>query len=120
MAEVTTKIWGTTERVAIEDGMHMHRIAFEAGGVCSEHLHNYRHNLFYVLSGMLLIRIWWEPNRITERILVAGEALSVPCGVKHQFEGIQSGVALEVYWLDSSDGEVDEHDIVRFTQGYLR
>lgn len=122
MGEV--KVWGKTEPVWLADGLHIHRITFETGGVCSEHYHNYRHNLFYVLSGELLIRVWnrtfphgWVVN---EHVLRAHEAYSVPPGWTHQFEGIKSGVALEVYWHDSNGEEIDAYDIVRLTQGFMR
>lgn len=123
MAEL--KVWGSTTPVAIENGLHMHLIRFIAGGVCSEHYHQHRHNLFYVISGQLLIRTWaWHDDdgvrRVTEQILRRGQTLSVPAMRRHQFEAIESGEALEIYWHNASDREVDPYDIVRFTQGFMR
>lgn len=116
-----SKVWGLTELLEREDSMHLHRITFEAGGVCSEHLHEHRANLFYVLSGELIVRTWDEEykDRITDYHLRAHDFLTIPSGVRHQFEGVKSGVALEIYW-DDAGYTLNENDIVRFTQGYMR
>lgn len=114
-----SKVWGITEPLMLSPGMHMHRITFEAGGVCSEHYHQSRYNLFYVISGELLVRIW-DGDRITEQVLRAHEFLSVEPLVRHQFEGVKSGVALEIYWPGTPGYVVDENDITRFTQGFMR
>ena len=118
--EIADRIYRINTPVVMEDGLHLHRITFEAGGVCSEHLHEHRWNLFYVISGSMLIRTWDAEFGIFEWVLRAHDCFVVPCGVKHQFEGLHSGVALEVYWHDSNGDEVNAHDIVRFTQGFMR
>lgn len=113
------KVWGKTEPVLIVPGLQVHRITFEEGGVCSEHIHRYRNNAFYVFSGELLIRVW-EPfaGKVTEAILRAHELGYVQATTPHQFEGIKSGVALEIYWSD--EVAISEDDIHRFTQGFKR
>lgn len=113
MGDVTGKVWGTTQKLVDGGDTQLHRIVFEAGGVCSEHIHERRHNAFYVLSGEMIVREW-RGDRVTEHHLRTHDGLVVAPGVKHQFEGVKSGVALELYWGGP------EEDIVRFTQGFVR
>lgn len=119
-----TKVWGRTEVLMLAPALHVHRITFEAGGVCSEHIHRSRHNWFYVISGELLIRTWRcsELGKLdlTEQVLHAHEQMSVPSSIRHQFEALKSGVALEAYWPVSGNSSLSEDDIYRFTQGYMR
>lgn len=116
MGEVNGKVWGLTQLLRRSDdgNVQLHRITFEAGGVCSEHVHKTRCNAFYVLSGKLVVREWWSDGQIVEHYLRAHEHHVVAAGVKHQFEAIDSGVALEIYWGGP------EEDIVRFTTGFMR
>ena len=52
------KVWGTTELIEANGALELHRIEMEAGGVCSKHLHRYKWNGFYVMSGEMKIRVW--------------------------------------------------------------
>ena len=50
------KVWGKTELICANSSLEFHRIDFKKGGVCSKHLHKFKWNGFYVMSGKLLIR----------------------------------------------------------------
>lgn len=117
MAEVTlgTKIWGDTVCLLSTPMLQLHRINFLRGGVCSEHYHRARFNAFYVLEGRLLVRQWFHTAK-KENLLLPGELLTISPGVTHQFEGLTDGKVLELYYPD----EVNSHDIVRLTQGFMR
>ena len=109
------KIWGNTEMVHKNGVLEFHRIEFKAGFKCSEHEHKYKFNGFFIESGQMLIRVWQDNDQdglIDETILNPGDFTVVKPGMVHQFEGIEEGVAFELYWA-----EFDHGDIVRRTIG---
>lgn len=109
------KIWGQTELIHANGVLEFHRIEFKAGFKCSEHEHKYKFNGFFVESGKMLIRVWQENDQnglIDETILNPGDFTVVKPGMIHQFEGVEDGVAFELYWA-----EFDHNDIVRRTIG---
>ena len=78
------KVWGGTELIHANGVLEFHRIEFNKGFKCSEHEHEFKWNGFYVV----------KPGKI------------------HQFEGLEDGVAFELYWA-----EFNHDDIVRRTSG---
>ncbi|MBF85742.1 MAG: hypothetical protein CL489_14900 [Acidobacteria bacterium] len=108
------KIWGETELIHANGVLEFHRIKFKAGYKCSEHTHQYKWNGFFCESGSLLVRVWQndQAGLIDETIMLPGDFTQVKPGFLHQFEGIEDGVAFELYWA-----EFDHNDIVRQTQG---
>lgn len=109
------KVWGKTKTLLENNVLELHRIEFKKGFKCSEHKHQYKWNYFYVESGQMLIRVWQDSDQeglVDETILNAGEFTQVKPGKFHQFEGLEDGIAFEVYWA-----EFDPTDIVRRTVG---
>ena len=109
------KIWGQTELIHANGVLEFHRIEFKAGYKCSEHEHKFKWNGFFVESGKMLVRVWQEGKQQglgDETILNAGDCTRVNPGMVHQFEGLEDGVAFELYWA-----EFNHDDIVRRTQG---
>ena len=107
------KVWGDTNLIVTTPVFEFHCINFKAGAKCSEHCHEHKWNGFYVQSGSLLIRVWQEDQGlIDETILNAGDFTSIKPSLYHQFEGINDGVAFELYWT-----EFVSDDIVRRTVG---
>ena len=45
------KVWGQTELIHANGVLEFHRIEYKAGKQCSEHLHEFKWNGFYVESG---------------------------------------------------------------------
>ena len=114
MGNVAGKIWGKTELILANSSCEFHRIDFKKGGVCSKHKHKYKFNGFYVVTGKMLIRVWKNSyDLVDETHLKAGDFCRVKPGVYHQFEGVKSGVAFELYWA-----EFDHNDIKRETVGF--
>jgi mannose-6-phosphate isomerase-like protein (cupin superfamily) len=110
------KVWGSTELIHANSVLEFHRIEFKSGYKCSEHLHRFRWNGFFVESGKMLIRVWQDEDQqglVDETILSAGQYTQVKPGKIHQFEGIEDGVAFELYWAQ----ELGHDDIVRRTIG---
>jgi mannose-6-phosphate isomerase-like protein (cupin superfamily) len=109
------KIWGSTELIHANGVFEFHRIEFNKGYKCSEHLHRFKWNGFFVESGKMLIRVWQDEDQkglVDETVLSAGDFTQVKPGKIHQFEGIEDGVAFELYWA-----EFNHDDIVRRTIG---
>ena len=109
------KIWGKTEEIHSNGVLEFHRIEFKAGYKCSEHEHKYKWNGFFVESGKMIVRVWQDGEQkglVDETILEAGDFTQVKPGKIHQFEGVEDGVAFELYWAEFS-----HDDIVRRTIG---
>lgn len=108
------KVWGATELIHANGVLEFHRIEYRAGYKCSEHWHKTKWNGFFVESGRMLVRVWQDDQGglVDETILEAGDFTQVKPGKIHQFEGLEDGVAFELYWA-----EFDHNDIERRTIG---
>jgi mannose-6-phosphate isomerase-like protein (cupin superfamily) len=114
MSTKSGKIWGSTELIHANGVLEFHRIEYRAGYKCSEHWHKTKWNGFYVESGRMLVRVWQDDQDglVDETVLEAGDFTQVKPGKIHQFEGIEDGIAFELYWA-----EFDHNDIERRTIG---
>jgi quercetin dioxygenase-like cupin family protein len=114
---IAGKVWGQTELIHANGVLEFHRIDFRAGGVCSKHKHNFKWNGFYVMSGRMKVSVWQKEQQdlIDETILGPGDFTRVKPGYMHQFEGIEDGVAFELYWA-----EFNHDDIQRETVGFKK
>ena len=110
------KIWGQTELIHANGVLEFHRIEFKKGFKCSEHEHKFKWNGFFVESGKMIVRVWQDDQEglLDETILHAGDFTTVKPGKFHQFEGVEDGVAFELYWA-----EFNHNDIVREEQGFM-
>ncbi len=116
MGNKAGKIWGETELILANNALEFHRIDFVKGGVCSKHLHEWKWNGFYVVSGEMKIRVWQKDyDLVDETILKAGDFTAVKPGLYHSFEGLEDGVAFELYWAHFSP-----LDIKRESVGHLK
>ena len=110
---IAGKVWGQTEQVVANGVMEFHRIEFKKGFKCSEHLHQFKWNGFYVEQGEMIIRVWQDDqDLVAETRLMPGDYCQVAPGKMHQFEGVEDGVAFELYWA-----EFNHNDIKRRTSG---
>ena len=113
MSNIAGKIWGQTKLIHKNGVLEFHRIDFKAGYKCSEHKHSFKWNGFFVESGKMLVRVRQDDQGLVdETILNAGDFTQVKPGKFHQFEGIEDGVAFELYWA-----EFNHDDIQRRTSG---
>ena len=116
MTNKAGKIWGETELILANNSLEFHRIDYKAGGVCSKHKHLWKWNGFYVVSGKMKISVWaTDYDLVDETILGPGDFTAVKPGLFHTFEGLEDGVAFELYWANFS-----HNDIVRETTGYMK
>ena len=85
------KVWGQTELIHANGVLEFHRIEYKAGKQCSEHLHEFKWNGFYVESGKMMIRVWQNDyDLVDETILGPGDFTQVKPGVMHQFVGLEA------------------------------
>ena len=116
MTNKAGKIWGETELILANNSLEFHRIDYKKGGVCSKHKHEWRWNGFYVVSGQMKVSVWAKDyDLVDETILNAGDFTAVKPGLFHTFEGLEDGVAFELYWANFS-----HNDIVRENTGYMK
>jgi len=113
MSNIAGKIWGQTELIHKNGVLEFHRIDYKAGYKCSEHKHSFKWNGFFVESGKMLVRVWQDDQGLVDgTVLNAGDFTQVKPGKFHQFEGLEDGVAFELYWA-----EFNHDDIQRRTSG---
>lgn len=107
------KVWGQTTALLERPVFSIHLLEIRAGGYSSEHKHFRKVNHFYVISGELEIRQWMNGSRDPDStILSAGDSITVPVGVWHQFNAITDCLCLETY-----EAAPVETDIERRTVG---
>lgn len=114
------KVWGRTRRLFRTPQMSTHELILGIpGSFCSIHYHQYRENLFSVLAGSVNVVVR-QDGCDTLYHLIEGTTLSVPAGVLHQFQVINSALLLEAYVPESGFSyEVEDDDIVRQHPGGL-
>lgn len=108
------KIWGSTECIYSNNVLEFHRIEFKAGCKCSEHTHISKSNGFFVESGKMIVRVWQDNDQkglIDETILGPGDFTKVDPGKFHQFEGLEDGVAFEIYWAELKEEDIQRRSI---------
>lgn len=103
------KIWGFTQEIFNKNNVSIHRIVINKNGTCSRHYHDFKHNIFFVESGKILVQEWKkEYSLIDETILNAGDICSVPPKNYHKFIGLEDSVVYEIYYV-----ELQNNDIIR-------
>ena len=118
MSNKAGKIWGQTELIHANGVLEFHRIDFKAGGVCSKHKHQFKWNGFYVVSGRMKIKVWQKDyDLIDETILGPGDFTRVKPGLMHSFEGIEDGVAFELYWAEFNHDDIQRETVGHFKSG---
>lgn len=108
------KIWGNTELVHANGVLEFHRIEYRAGYKCSEHYHKHKWNGFFVESGSMIVRVWQTADQeglVDETILKAGDFTQVKPGLVHQFEGLEDGVAFELYWAEFNHNDIERRTV---------
>lgn len=106
------KCWGSTLAVEQNGFTELHHASINKGKRCSKHIHRFKWNGFYVLSGELLIRVWQSSGLIDETKLGPGQYTKVAPGIPHRFECLEDCELIELYWP-----EMHHNDIVREDMG---
>ena len=105
------KVWGETSPVLRSPFCEVDLVTqFKAGMRCSRHRHEHKANLFLVVDGRLRVRVWQENGLVDVTELGPNEAMSVPPGLDHRFEGIEDGRMVEVYYPVMDAGDIVRKD----------
>ena len=120
MSNKAGKIWGQTELIHKNGVLEFHRIDFKKGGVCSKHKHSYKWNGFYVVSGKMKISVWQKDYDLVDvTILNPGDFTAVKPGLYHTFEGIEDGVAFELYWAEFNHNDIQRENVGHLKEGNI-
>lgn len=95
------KPWGKTYRLPMPSGSEVHIAYIKKGGKSSFHLHENMVNVFFIVSGRLLVKLEYGD----EVILGPEDVLPIETFNKHSFEALEDTVLVESY------GQVDIHRI---------
>jgi len=107
------KVWGTTEPLLVTPMVEVHRIKTNKGFKCSEHMHQFKWNGFYCISGGVKIHVRKNNYDLTDvTVLGPNDFTSVKPGEYHWFESVLDSVLLEIYYP-----EAISEDIVRKSVG---
>lgn len=112
--KVQGKAWGETTGFFTNAVVSAHHLSIKKGGICSEHYHNHKSNLFYVISGKLEVTIWLGQGSKDITVLGSGQATAVPPGLWHRFRGLTDVECIEIYQVF-----LQEPDLERRTTGKL-
>lgn len=107
----TKKIWGNTEKIFNLNNVEIHRIEINKHTYCSEHIHEYKHNLFYVESGKIVVNYWENNNEKKSIVLEKGKFYSIAPKIMHQFIGLEDSVVFEIYWVELLDDDIKRRTI---------
>ena len=108
------KIWGQTELIHANGVLEIHRKEYKAGYKCSEHEHEFKWNGFFVESGKMIVRVWQNDyDLVDETLLLPGDFTQVKPGCMHQFEGVEDGVAFELYWAEFNHNDIKRRSVGR-------
>ena len=105
------KIWGETEEIFNNGIVSVNHLKIKKGGHCSEHRHSKKSNIFFVISGNLVIEIW-KGGVNDETVIWQGDSTTIEPGVYHKFRALTDVECLEIYEV-----RLDGEDIERRTVG---
>ena len=103
-----SKKWGETSLIFDNNNIHIYQAKINKDQLCSKHYHKYKHNLFFVQTGTLEVRVWHD-DQMQTHILSSEDKLSIPPGLWHQFKAIDECIILEIYYT-----EILHNDIIRY------
>lgn len=106
------KVWGETHDMFNVNGVSAKTLYVDAKTRCSKHKHNCRANFFFVLSGILQIRVWKKDyDLVDETQLLRGDSCMIMPGEYHQFEACTDVIAIEAYWTVADDGDIERETV---------
>jgi mannose-6-phosphate isomerase-like protein (cupin superfamily) len=108
------KIWGFTQPLIITPMFELHRLTIKPWHRCSLHKHQFKHNAFYVISGVLYVdTLLGDFNEPKPTRIDTGNTFTVAPALHHQFRtGPSPCIALEMYYTEPLS-----EDIIRRNEG---
>jgi len=104
------KIWGTRNRIHLDDKHEIDLLYLKPDTFCSTHAHISKINKFYVVAGKVKIQ-----SEYGETILLPNESFVVYPPIKHRFCVLEPSIMVEMAYV--KDGIIDPNDIIRETNG---
>lgn len=108
------KVWGYTKQIIVNPFCEMHHVFANKNGTCSKHAHKFKTNLFMVVKGKLLIRVW-KNDLVDDVVLSNGDFTQVKPNQYHLFQALEDTEFIELYYPEGIGA-----DIVRETVGYMK
>jgi hypothetical protein len=109
--EYQNKDWGKSTCLGVYNDTMIWQAFTKRGGKCSIHHHEFDYNEILVVTGKIEINYYKSSQHISRPInkvvLLPGHRVTIDPKVVHQFEVLESGIIMELYWRDH------EFDIVR-------
>jgi mannose-6-phosphate isomerase-like protein (cupin superfamily) len=96
--EMHTKGWGYEKWIFNSTAYCGKILFFEKDKKCSWHYHKIKDEVFYLQSGVILLKYSWEDEISTasEVILKPGDSFHVPQGLRHQMLAIAEAELFEI------------------------
>lgn len=124
-AKIEKKLWGAAVAESMTPYSQVSIAILDKGGYSSRHWHNQKVNVFSVIEGELVVRVWHkfdpanaEIKRPDEWIRVMpGDSIQIANNVIHQMEAKQNTICFEMYFAGASGHRVAADDIHRITIG---
>jgi len=107
-----SKGWGWESWIVNKEEYCGKLLFFKKGKHCSWHFHKEKDEVFYLQSGKLLVRFGdGHLSKAQEVILEPGDCFDVPPGLRHQMEGLEDSLLIEVSTTHK------EEDSIRVVKG---
>jgi len=108
------KVWGENQPIFLKNNVEINRIIAKAGYRCSIHLHDHKHNMFYVESGSVHVDVQKNDYDLTDTtVLRAGDSTCVGYGEYHHFLALEDSIVYEIYWVELSADDITRKDCGR-------
>lgn len=107
------KPWGYEKHLEINENYVVKELFMKKDNSCSLQFHEYKHETFYVLSGLLKFYIGTDVNKLEVLFLNPGQHYTIHPGIIHRMEAV-----LDSLYLESSTNFLD--DVIRLEDKYGR
>ena len=111
--KIIKKPWGQEEVIEINDKYMVKKLTMNSGQRCSLQYHDFKLETIYVLEGKLKIYFGVEAEKLSSKIFLRGESITIKPKIIHRMEAIEDCV-----YLESSTPEIN--DVTRLSDDYLR
>lgn len=105
------KTWGYTTEIFRNAIVSAHHLEIKEGGFCSEHKHQHKFNLFYVITGKLELTIWRDKTLEDVTVLTNGQNSAIPPGFYHKFKGLTEVDCIEFYQVLLIDPDIERRTV---------
>jgi mannose-6-phosphate isomerase-like protein (cupin superfamily) len=107
------KPWGYEKHLEINKNYVVKELFMKKDNSCSLQYHNYKHETFYVLKGILKFYVGKDQDSLEVMYLNPGQHYTIEPGVVHRMEAVTDSL-----YLESSTNFLD--DVVRLDDRYGR